>query len=474
MTTSPQLIGTGFERTVQASEMRDTISALFPEMEAHWHRPLRDYASSAYAVGWTDQENPIRQDCLRRMLSLVQSAALRAGYSTDEARQARDEFTQTPVLQTGPHCHLLIEPDAFYTHHFSLLGLKAHERRWHFWYGCSTVKLTESARKGPGWLRVGDDVVNVFGLSRRRMEKLSACGVEGEPIRFKPVAAPEAGADGDEMRMLASMLPQGDFTSPAEAIRTANIGLWKRGIGNDIHLLQLDDFDVADLLADHLDDASSWLATHLCEEQGFGENLLSGLARLDDGPWRGWIRRTTDLFWELSDGRLGPLQYREGKVPLLSGNSSVSFDPRSLAAALRRRRIVPSLLVTFLVLSVLPGIRVLGGCRQIVYYPLMRHVIAAALDRCGCRALSADLDCDRSPGLWGHRVLKPEVGNPLRELTASDIGGRLARFGALPLEEACGDLASFRKDTHWAAIGRDVISGNVTCDVPGLRGEQRR
>jgi len=46
------------------------------------------------------------------------------------------------------------------------------------------------------------------------------------------------------------------------------------------------------------------------------------------------------------------------------------------------------LLLVFLVLSILPGVRALGGSHQPVYYPLMRYVICHALEASG---LDADL-----------------------------------------------------------------------------------
>jgi hypothetical protein len=57
----------------------------------------------------------------------------------------------------------------------------------------------------------------------------------------------------------------------------------------------------------------------------------------------------------------------------------IPFTHDHLAAALRRRQLVPNLLAMVLEISILPGVRVLGGCRQVVYYPLMRHVTATAL-----------------------------------------------------------------------------------------------
>jgi hypothetical protein len=50
----------------------------------------------------------------------------------------------------------------------------------------------------------------------------------------------------------------------------------------------------------------------------------------------------------------------------------VEFTPASLVQALKIGRIMPNLLLMFIVTSILPGVRVLGGSRHTIYYPLMR------------------------------------------------------------------------------------------------------
>lgn len=48
------------------------------------------------------------------------------GCAEDRIHRIGEEILKAPVMQTGPHLHLLIEPDAYYTHLFSLMGLMAH------------------------------------------------------------------------------------------------------------------------------------------------------------------------------------------------------------------------------------------------------------------------------------------------------------------------------------------------------------
>jgi hypothetical protein len=291
------------------------------------------------------------------------------------------------------------------------------------------------------------------------MDRLSVCGIRDELITFKlsTPTAPRASA----VDVLAGMLPASRFVSAADAIKAANVGLWRHCMDDDIRLLQFDDHDVADLIADHLNDPTSWLASHLCEPDGFGEALLACLSDLEEGPWCGWIRRTTDLFWGLQDGSLSPLRLHEGALrPSGEIGLIIRFEACSLSLALRRRQIVPSLLMTFLVISVLPAVRVLGGCRQIVYYPLMRHVIAAALQRCGFHRLQASLCSDNAPGIWGHRVLKPADGCPLSDVAALNRNDRLTLFGNLTLKEASGHMESFSRDPLWGTV-RAMLRGEA-------------
>lgn len=449
------------------AEILATLSEFMPELKPFWARKLKEYAAELYTVSRHRQANDIRNDAMQRLSRLIANAALKAGYSPAEMLDAQDKIWQSPILQTGPHCHLLVEPDAFYTHLFSLMGLNAHRLRWHFWYGTSTVKFIESARKGPGWLRIGADTVNVFGLPRRRMDAFSVCGLCCDEFHFRLTGAGGAMPNSSDARELFRWLPRSGFPSAADAIKTANLGLWPKIAPDDVRLLQLDDFDVADLIADHLDDPTSWLASHLCAGAHVGNALLESVGLLDCGPWNGWIRTTTDLFWGLSSGRLVPLRLCD--TVLVDGcrcKIEVPFEAKAVASALRQRTIVPGLLMTFLVLSILPGTRVLGGCRQAIYYPLMRHVVAMTLLRCGFRDLVEELAADRFPGCWGHRVLKPEAAYPLGEILSGDLPDRARMSGDQALEQACGDLASFTRDPLWAKLCSNLRTGVISSTSP--------
>lgn len=244
------------QESCSASDIRRTLSALMPDLSRYWQRPLHAYASVVYDVDPFRSDCPERNEAMNRLGECIERTALRAGFEAEDARNASLQILASPVLQTGPHCLLLIEPDAFYTHLFSLLGLKAHGRKWHISYSVSTTSFIEAAKKGPGWLQLESEPLNLFGLSRRRMDGCSICCLNG-PYHFaltnpKGEAAPNASA----ARLLGD-LHSDEFPSAAEAIKAANQVLWRRKFASPVNLLQLDDFDIADLVADHLEDVQS-------------------------------------------------------------------------------------------------------------------------------------------------------------------------------------------------------------------------
>jgi hypothetical protein len=393
---------------------------------------------------------------------MVERAARESGFDRDEARSASLELASTPVLQTGPHCLLLFEPDAFYAHLFSLLGLQSIGRRWHITYAGSTMSFKESAKKGPGWLRLEGEPLNLFGLPRSQMDGRSICCFNG-PYRFALSNSDGIEAPSGAARRLLAELPPSLFASAAGAIQGANRKLWNSHFGSLANLLQLDDFDVAGLVADHLDDPSSWLCEFLIEERR-AEIIPSAIDRLNEGPWHGWVRRTTDYFWYVGPERVLPLRLNDGYLrSTASLDFEVEFTPAAIASAIRNRKLLPNLFFAFLVLSILPGVRALGGCRQPVYLPLLRYLAAICVVRSGDRDLRDALQQDEHPGMWGHRVLSPHGDDPFRKVEmAGGVSSLLQSYGAMSLQDASGDLASFTGDILWSEMCNHLASGTIT------------
>jgi hypothetical protein len=144
---------------------------------------------------------------------------------------------------------------------------------------------------------------------------------------------------------------------------------------------------------------------------------------------------------------------------------SISFDRRSVATALRNRLIVPNLLITFLLTSILPGVRVLGGCRQVVYYPLMRYVAAHAFQALHQGEILGAMSNDVAPGLWGHRVLNQDR-NPFERLRQKTMSQLVAQYSVQPLDAASGNLSSFTRDKIWDQMVSLVAARKISSNSP--------
>ncbi|AVA25770.1 hypothetical protein NXC24_PC01336 (plasmid) [Rhizobium sp. NXC24] len=454
---------------ISKDELQALIFQLFPWARRFAGVPVADYANAVFTVASYQSDCTPRHQALSLLRSRIGKIAQRRGFSGEQVSRFEREIEAAPVLQTGPHLHLLIEPDAFYTHLFSLMALRAHGRRCYISYGCSTVKFVERGRKGPAWLQIEGQAINVFGLSRSKMIPYSILGRNnGYSFQLQNVDRP--GGEADAICRLRGILPTGEFPSAAEAIKAANLSLWKRYFDSQIDFLQLDDHDVSDLVRDHLSDEQSWLRARLIEDISFARRLLDGIDRLADTAWRGWLKNSTHFFWGCIDGRLFPLWLDDAVLrPRGTEDFHVEFSPAALCAALANGRIIPNLLLMFLVTSILPRVRVLGGSRHTVYYPLMRWAFGEALRSDDRDAeLLAALTEDERPGAWGHRVISSpcEPFSLLNTPGSNGISSLLERFGQMSIEDASGPLSSFTEDPLWADLAAAFSAGALSTDAP--------
>ncbi|MES0172614.1 hypothetical protein [Mesorhizobium sp. M0006] len=440
-----------------------SLATLYPWMRPYYSRRVRDYASRLFEAPLQNAEPDIRRRSLAKLLDTIRNAGKRNGLTVKAVSQICSELEERRVLQTGPHLFLLLEPEAYYTHILSLLGLSAHGCSSYVSYAVSTVSLVEKPRKGPGWFTVDGKPINVFGLSRSRMIGYSLLTGPGS-YRFELVPA-EPNTEGDALTQLRSLLPRTPFERPSHAIKAANLMLWPKLFGGSFAFLQIDDEDIADLVADHLSDDDSWLRTRLLEDPKLASNIVAGLDRLAAGPWSGWLARGTDFFWFYENGKRLPLRLIAGDlVHTATGMKVARFTASDIIERLANRSLIPNLLLMFLVLSILPGVRALGGSYQPLYYPLMRYVVCQALETAGvdedlCQALAAD----DVPGAWGHRVIECDEA-PFQQFLDGRNGGTsglIDRFGDIPFARASGSMSSFVTDPSWQGLSSRLRQGMI-------------
>lgn len=447
------------EFTTKVSIQR-TMVALYPWMKNYLAWPIQSYAERIFRPGNTIQCET-RAWALDKLLHRLEVSAINAGYSKENAAAIRDDFAENRVLQTGPHLMLLLDPEAYNTHAFSLLGLNANGCKSYVSYAVSTVKLEERARKGPAWLSVADRPLSIFALSRNQMIPYNLLSrLEGLHFQRGLLGAQEQHRSDNQVQ---DLLPQGNFDCPSQALKAANRALWPKMFGHGFWFLQIDDEDIADLCITHLMDGHSWLRTRLFGDTTLAMSVLSEIDTLAKGPWYGLLTRGTDFFWHYNGGKRLPLRLVERHlIEPSTGQNVTRFSADEIVGLLSKRILIPNLFLMFLLTAILPGVRVLGGSRHPLYYPLMRYVLCRALRSASIEdPLERHLTEDEMPCAWGHRVIEcPDLR--LEDLVESEHRWLTSLWlNRQPLAEACGAMTGFTSDQRWAMLVSQIECGQI-------------
>jgi hypothetical protein len=447
------------------SSVLKTMVALYPWLENYLAQPTHHYAERIFRPGNTTKCET-RGVAFEKLLRCLEVSAINVGHSTEHAAAIRDDFAVNRVLQTGPHLMLVLDPEAYTTHAFSLLGLQANGCRSYVSYAVSTVKLEERARKGPAWLTVAGRPLSIFPLSRNQMIPYSLLSrFEGLHFQKELVGAEDQSRSDGETK---SLLPQGTFERPSHALKAANQALWPKVFGRGFSFLQIDDEDIADLCIQHLLDENSWLRTKFFGNMTLAISILAEIDALAHGPWYGLLTRSTDFFWHYDGGKRLPLRLAGQQfVDPSTGRNVACFSADEIVELLAKRTLIPNLFLMFLLTAILPGVRVLGGSRHPLYYPLIRYVLCRAL-----RATASDdtlerqLAADRLPCAWGHRIIECKDVS-LTEILDEDHGWLTALWAdRQPLVEACGPMTGFTSDGRWAELFSQIEEKRIRRSDP--------
>jgi hypothetical protein len=113
---------------ISKSDTLALIRHLFPWNCQFRNGTLHEYAHAVFEIEPHRYGCNVRDRAMIMLQGCVRRAARKTGFVEDRIHRIGEEILKAPVVQTGPHLHLLIEPDAYYTHLFSLMGLMARRR----------------------------------------------------------------------------------------------------------------------------------------------------------------------------------------------------------------------------------------------------------------------------------------------------------------------------------------------------------
>lgn len=318
-------------------------------------------------------------------------------------------------------------------------------------------------REGPGWLDVGDDKVNLFGLGRHKLCRKSVC-VAG-PVSLNKRAIEAVGDETDASRWRGTLLASRDkvFGTAADALTALNEDLvanWDRSCM--AAPVFIDDRLAASAMVRHLEHDDS-LLSRLLTQPARRLRLDRALQEAVSSPFGRFLPNATDYFWGIREERVRRLVLDNGHLiePDRPHGLSVPFERPHLRQALLDGVLLPNLFLMFLVLAILPRVRVVGGLRQIGYVALFHSILLAALDEDAPeeRDLAAELQIRENA--WGTRVIDEKVS--VRDQLASLPEGALfpdllRQYRLRTFAETTDDLKLVRENARWRKIGKAAIN----------------
>ena len=446
------------------AEILAVLSLLCPEVvrdiEQHWNAPVSDYARHL----WRPVARPVSGPAIaaRSILRDVLHHRLGVIMQPEEIGKTLEEFEHRPVIQSGLHCLLLMDRITFDAVLLAWLGAVENGLSAFVGFMGTTMTMETVGREGPGWLDVGDDKVNLFGMGRHKLCRKSTC-VAG-PVSLNKRALEAVGDETDASRWLRTVLGSQDkvFGTAADALTALNEDLvanWDRsGMALPVFI---DDRLAAAAMAQHLDSDDSLLAKLLIEPAR-RRRLDHALQEAASSPFGRFLPNATDYFWGIREERVRKLVLENGHLiePDRPHGLSIPFGRTHLRQALLDGVLLPNLFLMFLVLAILPRVRVVGGLRQIGYIALFHSILLAVLDENAPeeRDLAAELQVRENA--WGMRVIdeKISVREQLAGLPEGAVFPELLRqYRSRTFAEATDDLKLVRENARWRKIGRAQI-----------------
>ena len=147
------------------------------------------------------------------------------------------------------------------------------------------------------------------------------------------------------------------------------------------------------------------------------------------------------LFWSIRRGRIQPCRQVGADIVDADGVVCDGANPESVIEALEERRLTPRLFLTHLLLSIVTNHRVIGGLRQLRYYPDMYDRTVAWLRRLGAPDWADELKLRHG---WGHFLWSKPLLTAEHLINGTEVSDILRQHLNMSLGEASEDLRAFR------------------------------
>ncbi|MGE0280403.1 MAG: hypothetical protein AB7P20_07300 [Rhizobiaceae bacterium] len=390
----------------------------------------------------------------RSILRQTLAARLDALPADVQADGVLDAFDRHPVIQAGVHSQLLFDRISFSAFLLSWLGAVEQRLSVFFVFTGATVTMETIGKEGPGWLDLGDRQINLFGMGRHKLCRQSVAGAG--PVSLNHGALTDCAMPGVEVIAAQAGRRWGGAADAFADINGRLVSSWDRE--SSARPAFFDDRHASLAVAEHLENEAS-LVTGLLTDPARRYALEGRLNAASAGPLGRFLPLATAHFWGVRDKRVRKLIVTNDVLTEVDRPHGVRvpLERRALRDALLNGVLLPNLFVLFLVMSLLPRVRVLGGFRQIGYVPVFQSVLRDVLnpENADERLLLEDLSVHENA--WGMRVIE-EPQSVFEQIGAHTPGALLAElrrnYAGRSLADVTDGLRLLVESSRWRKLAR--------------------
>ncbi|MCW8469906.1 hypothetical protein OQJ19_04445 [Fluoribacter gormanii] len=364
--------------------METICPSVIADLKANWNDTLSSYIKQLWQKP-ISCVSPIARQSRAKFYSTLK---LFFGSQPIYFEHAFSEFDRYPILQTGPHCQLYTNEIDFNAVLMSWIGSQLHQVKHMFILNSITRTLQWSKRQGPGWLNLKKEAINLFALTPKQMSKLSVCSsYPGLTYCIDNFAQYLTQSDSCEKKGIEKLLTTIDSKEykgfiPAFTLSNQNL-LTQCDSAQEIQPLIMNDHFTSLLVAKHLSEPEG-IIYQLIFSPEKRNKLKHSIASLMHEKNHVFLKQGTEYFWGVRNNKIRALKIVDNVIKEETTNLSKQLEiplaPQSICEALINGQLIPNIFLSFLVLCLMPQIRVLGGTRQIAYLPLIQKIFGQILN----------------------------------------------------------------------------------------------
>lgn len=440
--------------------METICPSVITDLKTHWDDTFSSYIKNLWQKP-ISCESPIAIQARAKFYSALK---IFLGTQSINFDLAFSEFDRYPILQTGPHCQLYTNEVDFNAVLMSWMGGQLHQLNHVFILNSVTRTLQWSKRLGPGWLNLKHDVINLFDLTPKQMSKLSVCspysGLTYCIDNFTQYLTQSNSYEQKGIKKLLVSIDSKEYEGFISAFTLSNQNLLTQcDHAQEVQPLIMNDHFTSILVAEHLHD-SEGIISQLIFSPKQRDRLKQLVASFLHEKSCVFLKQGTEYFWGIRNNKIRALKIEDNILKEETTHPSkqlkIPLNHQSICKALIDGQLIPNIFLSFLVLCLIPQIRVLGGTRQIAYLPLIQKIFCALLnpDIVDEQALLQEL-LSNDLNTWGTNFIQ-DKSTPLEWLGRLSDGKEFSSLSTYYLDKSVAEITQelviFKEHPLWKHI----------------------